>query len=336
MEKISARTGFVIGAAAAGGVLITLLFVLLVSSRQTGAPALAEESVVPSEATAPARVPTQVEYRENLAFFNPVSGDAAIWFYRRSDGGYDLFDAPGYHPTYGKEAPLQSVNPVIVGDIEASFRTASFPTRAASAPRQAVAPRPAPQGTVPREPTVSEQAVSLAPVPQVPILRSITIPAGTRLEVVLDRQLSTGTNRVGDSFPVSLARGVVIDGQTVLEQGTRLTGEITALERPGRVSGVAKMTLVLKNADSMPIETAPLTFEGEASKGSDAAKVGIGAGIGAAVGALFGGKKGAAKGTAVGAGGGAGAVLATRGEELVLAPEQGLTFILSREMTVQK
>lgn len=331
-EKISARTGFVIGAAAAGGVLVTLLFFLLVSSRQTGAPALADESVAPSEATAPARVPTQVEYHDNLAFFNPVTGESAIWYHKRPDGGYDLFDAPGFHPNYGREAPLQVVTPLIAGDIRLSFdKNVSVPTQARRA-----APRPVPQRTVPREQAVSEQAVSPAPVPQAPIVRLVTIPAGTRLEVVLDRQLSTGTNDVGDPFPVSLARAVVVDGQTILAEGTRLTGEITALEKPGRVSGVAKMTLVLQSVNGAAIDTAPLTLEGEASKGRDAATVGIGAGIGAAIGAILGGGSGAAKGTAIGAGGGTGTVLATKGQDLVLEPEKALTFTLSRNVEIER
>lgn len=192
-------------------------------------------------------------------------------------------------------------------------------------PRRAAAPRPS---------TPRVAAVPRAADPSASVVRSATIPAGTRLEVVLDRQLSTETNKVGDSFPATLTRAVVINGQGFLEEGARLTGEITALERPGQVSGVAKMTLVLQSVNGVPIETAPLSFEGKAAKGKDAATVGISAGIGAVVGAIFGGKKGAAKGTAVGAGGGTGLVLATRGENLVLAPEQELAFTLVRNAAI--
>ena len=95
------------------------------------------------------------------------------------------------------------------------------------------------------------------------------------------------------------------------------------------------MTLVLQSADGVPIRTAPLMLEGEASKGDDALKVGIGAGVGAAVGAIFGGGSGAAKGTAIGGGAGAGQVLATRGEDLVLRPEQELGFALATNATIE-
>ena len=95
------------------------------------------------------------------------------------------------------------------------------------------------------------------------------------------------------------------------------------------------MTLVLQSAGGVPIQTAPLMLEGEASKGDDALKVGIGAGIGAAVGAIFGGGSGAAKGTAIGGGAGAGQVLATRGEDLVLRPEQELVCALATNATIE-
>ena len=324
----------VIAAGITLGAAVLVVMAFLAFSRQGGEPASAEGTAVSVPAAA-ARIPTQIEYHDGLAFFDPTNGEAAVWYYRRSDGGYDLFDASGFHPDFGRDAPLQAVNPLVAGDIRLSFEKA----KPASVPFRRVAPPRPPQTTVPRESAAPVAATPISPPPAVPdvlIVRSVLIQTGTRLDVVLDRQLSTETNKAGDTFPVTLARSVVVDGQTVLEQGLRLTGEITALERPGQVSGVAKMMLILQSVNGASVETAPLSFEGKATKGKDVAKVGIGAGIGAAVGALFGGKKGAAKGTAVGAGGGAGVVLATRGEELVLAPEQELTFILSRDMTVQK
>ena len=64
---------------------------------------------------------------------------------------------------------------------------------------------------------------------------------------------------------------------------------------------------------------APISVQGEATKGEDAAKIGIGAGVGAAIGAIAGGKSGAAKGGAIGGAAGTGAVIATRGKEIELA-----------------
>lgn len=329
--KVAVVVGSVFGAFLA-------VFLVLLLSRQAGAPAaLAGEDAVPSAkaeaASEPVSPPTRIDFRDDLLFFGPA-GEPKLAFFKLPNGGYYLFpasDAGKYHPDYGKEGPqIQLVSSVIIADdIKAYFVDNKEPARVASAPRRAPAPRPQASQSVQQTP------VARVDPPAAPVARSVEIPAGTRLEVVLDRQLSTRTNNVGDSFPVSLTRAVDIDGQTILAEGTRLTGEITVLEKPGRASGIAQMTLVLKSAGGVPINTSPLTFEGEATKGQDAAKIGIGAGIGAAVGALFGGKKGAAKGTAVGAGGGTGVVLTTRGQDLILEPERALTFVLSRNAAVR-
>jgi hypothetical protein len=73
----------------------------------------------------------------------------------------------------------------------------------------------------------------------------------------------------------------------------------------------------------------------EATKGSDATKIGIGAGAGAAIGGLLGGKSGAAKGVAIGGGAGTAAVLATKGEEIDHPAGAMLTVRLKRNIDVR-
>lgn len=318
-------------AGTAVGILLVVGVLLFWMTRDT--PTLAVEGTVAAP-TAPVRVPTRVEYRDDLAFFNPVRGEPAIWYHKLADGSYDLFDASGFHPTYGNEAPLQAVTPMIVGDIKAYFQNGQDTVRkVASRP----APRPAPRR--PAAPQLTVVSGEIAPRLE-PVARSVTIPAGTRLDVVLGQRLSTATNQVGDTFEASLVRPVVISGETVLEQGSTVTGRITDLEQPGRATGVAKMTLTLVGVyapgeNTVSLQTIPLVMEGKITKAEDAAKVGIGTAIGAAIGAIFGGGRGAAKGAAVGAGGGTGVVLTTRGEDLVLAPEQELTFTLARNANIR-
>ena len=142
-ERASLYRAVFITAAATCGVMFLAVMIFLFSSRQTGAPTLAEEGAE-AVLTASAKVPTKVGYREDLAFFNPVSGEPAIWYYKSPDGIYDLFDAPGFHPTYGREAPLQVVTSTIVGDIEASFSKEAPRSRTVSAPRPPAVPRPSP------------------------------------------------------------------------------------------------------------------------------------------------------------------------------------------------
>ena len=64
-------------------------------------------------------------------------------------------------------------------------------------------------------------------------------------------------------------------------------------------------------------------------------KIGGAGGVGALIGGIVGGKKGAAIGAGVGAGAGTGVVLATRGEEVVLAEGARLDTVLVSEITVE-
>jgi hypothetical protein len=72
-----------------------------------------------------------------------------------------------------------------------------------------------------------------------------------------------------------------------------------------------------------------------ATKGEDAAKIGIGAGAGAVIGGILGGKKGAAEGAAVGGGAGTGLVLATKGKEVQLPSGTDVSIQLAAPLTVR-
>lgn len=39
---------------------------------------------------------------ENVQFFNPITGEAQVWFYQYSDGNYEFYDKPGFHPVTGE------------------------------------------------------------------------------------------------------------------------------------------------------------------------------------------------------------------------------------------
>jgi hypothetical protein len=83
------------------------------------------------------------------------------------------------------------------------------------------------------------------------------------------------------------------------------------------------------------LEASPLSHLAQATKGEDAKKVGIGAGAGALIGGILGGKEGAAKGAAIGGGAGAGVVLATKGQEVRLAPGADVSTQLTAPLVVR-
>src|SRR6185503_6213439 len=136
-----------------------------------------------------------------------------------------------------------------------------------------------------------------------------------------------------------LPNAIAISGDTAIPAGSVLRGTVTDVERAGRVQGRAHLSFafneVSMNGGRENLKTNPLTFEGEASKGEDATKVGAGAVGGAILGGILGGKKGAAKGAAGGAAAGTGVVLATRGKEVTVTEGTQVTATLAQPMTVR-
>jgi hypothetical protein len=173
----------------------------------------------------------------------------------------------------------------------------------------------------------------------VPVLTSVTVPAGTQLAVRLVDALNTGQNRPGDVFRATLDQPIVVDGRAIAPRYAEVLGRIDGLASSGRVSGVAQLSLVLYQikigGQLQTIYTDPIHLAARPERGRDAAKVATGAAIGAIIGAIAGGGKGAATGAAAGAGAGTGVALATKGKELILGPETQLTFRLGQGLNVR-
>ena len=178
-----------------------------------------------------------------------------------------------------------------------------------------------------------------AAAPAAPVVRIVTIPAGTTLPLELTTAVSTATAQVEMPVSARLRRAVTIDGTTALPAGTVLHGEVSEVERAGRVQGRSRLALrftsVVIDGQRESLRTNPLTFEGEATKSEDATKIGAGAGIGAAIGGILGGGSGAAKGAVIGGAAGTGAVLATRGKEVELAAGSDLNPTLASAVDVE-
>ena len=132
---------------------------------------------------------------------------------------------------------------------------------------------------------------------------------------------------------------MVVDGATVLPAGTELArrrdGGRTVGTRQGTGTRRLPFQLIEHDGERYDIVTAQLSHEAEATKGEDATKIAVGAGAGAAIGAILGGGDGAAKGAAIGGAAGTGAVLATRGEEIRLAPGASVTTRLTAPVTIR-
>jgi hypothetical protein len=198
--------------------------------------------------------------------------------------------------------------------------------------------------TIPKDQIADVKEVKAADKPPVlpPVakFREYTVPEGTTLALTLSTAISSATSKAEDPVEATLAEPVTVEGATVLPAGSTVKGIVTSAEGSGKVKGKANIAVKFNSISAAGRDDrynidAIYAEEAEATKGSDAKKIGIGAGIGTAIGAIAGGKKGAAIGAGVGAGAGTGAVLATKGKEVEHAAGTTLNVTLKNSIDVK-
>jgi len=159
------------------------------------------------------------------------------------------------------------------------------------------------------------------------------------LALELITPVSSENAQVEDQVRARVKQAVVVDGATLIPAGAVMHGNVSAVERSGRVKGRSHLALrfaeVEINGRRDKLRSAELSFEGAADTKGDVTKIGGGAGIGAVIGGIVGGASGAAKGAAIGGAAGTGAVLATRGKEVELASGMELNTTTATEFNVR-
>jgi hypothetical protein len=167
--------------------------------------------------------------------------------------------------------------------------------------------------------------------------KTVTIPEGTSFRVRLIDRIDANRMHAGDTFRASLDENVIVDGMTVANRGSSVSGRLVEDKQAGRVSGGASLTLALDHlttvAGDQSITTDSVKKDAGAQTGKDAAKIGGLGALGAIIGAVAGGGKGAAIGAGAGAGAGAIDVLTSKGKDLKLGPETPLIFRLGAPVT---
>jgi hypothetical protein len=102
------------------------------------------------------------------------------------------------------------------------------------------------------------------------------LPSGTFLTVKLDRSLVPENVHAGDTFQASVAGPILIDGRTVIDSGTQVTGRVESAQasssRIGRAmssgSGPGKgyvqltLTAIVVDSKQLPLQTASLFARG--------------------------------------------------------------------------
>jgi hypothetical protein len=197
-------------------------------------------------------------------------------------------------------------------------------------PDQATAPTPQDQ------PPAAQQSPRMRPAN---LPETLTIPAGTVIQIRTSDWLSSDHNKKGDEFTATLAQPIVADGWVVMRRNQSIVGQVTDAVRAGRVKGVSKLQLELSrmtlvDGQLVPVQTTLLNASAGTSNGRDAAAIGVTTGTGAAIGAAAAGGPGAAIGAGAGFVASVAGVLLTRGKPTVIPPEDTLTFRLENPVTI--
>jgi len=151
--------------------------------------------------------------------------------------------------------------------------------------------------------------------PPRPTFEELTIPSDSVIGLEIEGAVSTETAEVEDRVEARVTRDVLADGRVAIPAGARALGNVTLVERGGKVKERARLavrfhTLVLGDGTNVSIQTDTLYREGDSPARASAAKIGGGAVGGAIVGAILGGAKGAVIGGSAGAAGGTAATMA--------------------------
>src|SRR5277367_773100 len=197
-------------------------------------------------------------------------------------------------------------------------------------PDQATAP------TQQDQPPAAQQSPRMRPTN---LPATLTIPAGTVIQIRTSDWLSSDHNKKGDEFTATLAQPIVADGWVVMRRNQSIVGQVTDAVRAGRVKGVSKLQLELSrmtlvDGRLVPVQTTLLNASAGTSNGRDAAAIGVTTGTGAAIGAAAAGGPGAAIGAGAGFVASVAGVLLTRGKPTIIPPEDVLTFRLENPVTI--
>lgn len=176
------------------------------------------------------------------------------------------------------------------------------------------------------------------PAPPKPVVKEVTLPAGTVIPIRITETLDSKTAQPNDAFHASLAGDLRAGDVIAIPHGTAVMGRIVDAKGAAHFKGNSLLTIELTqlSARGQRIELATDTYSKEgAGRGKNtAAKAGGGAALGAIIGALAGGGKGAAIGGLAGAGAGTGVNAATRGQEVTIPSETMINFRLQAPITL--
>jgi hypothetical protein len=154
-----------------------------------------------------------------------------------------------------------------------------------------------------------------------PSTRRGEAPAGTELDVRLDRQLSSDTAQVEDRFTATTVTDLYQGDEILIPAGSTVRGVVSSVQKATRTQRTGSLTVAF---DQITVRGRPYPMHGtvtqalqsEGIKG-EIGKIGAGSAVGAIIGGIIGGGKGALLGVLIGGGG---TIAATEGKDVTLDP----------------
>jgi len=191
----------------------------------------------------------------------------------------------------------------------------------------------------PRQVTMSRPEPPPPPPPDpAPVIRKVTLPAGTLVNVRMIDSINSETDHVNQSFKASLDSPILVNDEMVVSKGSDVYVKLVEVRSAGNMTGKSELRVQLDKlvvgGDTYKAVSNVYVQEGASQTTKTARNVGITTAIGAAIGAIAGGKKGAVIGAGAGAGGGAAVEAATKGEQVRIESESPLTFRLEAPIEV--
>jgi hypothetical protein len=204
-------------------------------------------------------------------------------------------------------------------------------------PQQQQASTPPPSEPMQSAAAAPAQPIAPPPPPQ-PVVRRVTLQAGTVIPVILTEALDSKTAQPNDTFHATVASDVLSNGVVAIPRGAPVLGQVVDVKAAAHFKGRSLLSIdlaeVTVHGRKIGLETDSFSKEGAARGKNTAEKSGGGALLGALIGGLAGGGKGAAIGAIAGGGAGAGVNAVTHGQEVQLAPESRVDFHLQAPVTV--
>ena len=161
------------------------------------------------------------------------------------------------------------------------------------------------------------------------------VPAGTELDVRLERSLSSDTARVEDRFEATTAVDLRENSRVLIPAGSRVRGVVSGVRNAGRVERKGELQLTFDqitiNGRNYPMRATVVEALEAGGYREDAGKIGAGAAVGAIIGGILGGVKGAVTGILIGGGG---VVAATEGEDVNLPADTVLRVRLDQDLNL--